>query len=150
MMWKSDMKKGKLYVIEGLDGSGKATQSEILLKYFQEKGVPARKVSFPNYESDSSALVRMYLRGDFGTDPSDVNAFAASSFYAADRYAGYKSDWGRFYEEGGVIIADRYTTSNAVHQCSKLPEEEWDRFLQWLFHFEYEPERTSMSGMFNI
>ena len=138
MMWKSDMKKGKLYVIEGLDGSGKATQSEILLKYFQEKGVPARKVSFPNYESDSSALVRMYLRGDFGTDPSDVNAYAASSFYAADRYAGYKSDWGRFYEEGGVIIADRYTTSNAVHQCSKLPEEEWDRFLQWLFHFEYE------------
>ena len=84
------MKKGKLYVIEGLDGSGKATQSEILLKYFQEKGVPARKVSFPNYESDSSALVRMYLRGDFGTDPSDVNAYAASSFYAAERYAGYR------------------------------------------------------------
>jgi dTMP kinase len=80
----------------------------------------------------------MYLRGDFGTDPTSVNAFAASSFYAVDRYAGYKSDWGAFYEEGGIIIADRYTTSNAVHQCSKLPEEEWDAFLQWLFHYEYE------------
>lgn len=131
------MGKGKLYVIEGLDGSGKATQSELLYRTFLEQEIPVRKVSFPNYESDSSALVRMYLRGDFGQDPSDVNAYAASSFYAADRYAGYKSDWGAFYEKGGVIIADRYTTSNAVHQCSKLPEEEWDGFLDWLFHYEY-------------
>ena len=131
------MGKGKLYVIEGRDGSGKATQSELLYRTFLEQEIPVRKVSFPNYESDSSALVRMYLRGDFGQDPSDVNAYAASSFYAADRYAGYKSDWGAFYEKGGVIIADRYTTSNAVHQCSKLPEEEWDGFLDWLFHYEY-------------
>jgi dTMP kinase len=79
----------------------------------------------------------MYLRGDFGTDPSSVNAYAASSFYAVDRYAGYKADWGSFYEEGGIIIADRYTTSNAVHQCSKLPEADWDGFLDWLFHYEY-------------
>ena len=132
------LKKGKLYVIEGLDGSGKATQSQLLYESFAEKGLPVRKVSFPNYESDSSALVRMYLRGDFGRDPSDVNAYAASSFYAADRFAGYKADWGPFYEEGGIIIADRYTTSNAIHQCSKLPEKEWDGFLEWLFHFEYE------------
>lgn len=131
-------RKGKLFVIEGLDGSGKATQSQLLYESFLEKGLPVRKVSFPNYKSDSSALVRMYLRGDFGTDPSDVNAYAASSFYAADRFAGYKADWGEFYEKGGVIIADRYTTSNAVHQCSKLPEEEWDGFLEWLFHYEYE------------
>ena len=110
------LKKGKLYVIEGLDGSGKATQSQLLYESFARKGLPVRKVSFPNYESDSSALVRMYLRGDFGRDPSDVNAYAASSFYAADRFAGYKADWGPFYEEGGIIIADRYTTSNAIHQ----------------------------------
>ena len=132
------MKKGKLYVIEGLDGSGKGTQAELLFGKLKKKGIEVRKVSFPNYESDSSALVRMYLRGDFGTDPSSVNAYAASSFYAVDRYAGYKADWGSFYEEGGIIIADRYTTSNAVHQCSKLPEEEWDAFLQWLFHYEYD------------
>lgn len=132
------MNKGKLYVIEGLDGSGKATQAELLYKILKERGEDARKVSFPNYASDSSAPVRMYLRGDFGTDPSSVNAFAASSFYAVDRYAGFKSDWGSFYEAGGVIIADRYTTSNAVHQCSKLPENEWDAFLEWLFHYEYE------------
>lgn len=132
------MKKGKLYVIEGLDGSGKATQAELLFETLKERGLDVRKVSFPNYASDSSAPVRMYLRGDFGTDPTSVNAFAASSFYAVDRYAGYKSDWGAFYENGGIIIADRYTTSNAVHQCSKLPEEEWDAFLDWLFYYEYE------------
>ena len=132
------MKKGKLYVIEGLDGSGKGTQAELLFGKLKKKGIEVRKVSFPNYASDSSAPVRMYLRGDFGTDPSSVNAYAASSFYAVDRYAGYKADWGSFYEEGGIIIADRYTTSNAVHQCSKLPEEEWDVFLQWLFQYEYD------------
>ena len=132
------MKKGKLYVIEGLDGSGKGTQAELLFGKLKKKGIEVRKVSFPNYASDSSAPVRMYLRGDFGTDPSSVNAYAASSFYAVDRYAGYKADWGSFYEEGGIIIADRYTTSNAVHQCSKLPEEEWDAFLQWLFRYEYD------------
>lgn len=129
--------KGKLLVIEGLDGSGKATQAKLLYAALQERGVRVRQISFPNYGSDSSALVRMYLRGDFGTDPSDVNAYAASSFYAADRYAGFKSDWGAFYEEGGVLIADRYTTSNAVHQCAKLPAGEWDAYLDWLFHYEY-------------
>lgn len=131
------MKKGKLFVIEGLDGSGKATQTALLFKTLESRGIPVRQVSFPNYASDSSALVRMYLNGDFGQDPSDVNAYAASSFYAVDRFAGWKADWGAFYESGGVVIADRYTTSNAVHQCSKLSAEEWDDFLDWLFHYEY-------------
>lgn len=129
--------KGKLIVIEGLDGSGKATQSKLLAEALRQQGMQVRQISFPNYESDSSALVRMYLKGEFGADPSAVNAYAASTFYAVDRYAGYKADWGQFYEEGGILIADRYTTSNAVHQCSKLPEDQWDGYLNWLFDFEY-------------
>lgn len=80
----------------------------------------------------------MYLAGEFGNDPEDVNAYAASSFYAVDRYASFKKDWGKVYERGGVIIADRYTTSNAIHQCSKLVESEWDQYLSWLFHYEYD------------
>lgn len=129
---------GKLIVIEGLDGSGKGTQSQLLLDSLKQQGKNVMKVSFPDYESDSSALVKMYLAGKFGSDPSDVNAYAASSFYAVDRFASYKSGWGKFYEAGGIVIADRYTTSNAIHQCSKLPEKDWDQFLQWLFSFEYE------------
>ena len=129
---------GKLIVIEGLDGSGKATQSALLVEELQKQGKNVRKVSFPAYDSESSALVKMYLSGQFGTDPSDVNAYAASSFYAVDRFASYKTDWGKFYQEGGIIVADRYTTSNAIHQCSKLPKVEWDCFLDWLFDFEYQ------------
>ena len=130
--------RGKLIVIEGLDGSGKGTQAVLLTERLAERGKQVRKISFPDYESDSSALVRMYLSGQFGKNPSDVNAYAASSFFAVDRYASFKRDWGAFYSAGGIVVADRYTTSNAVHQCSKLPEEEWDGFLQWLFHFEYD------------
>ena len=126
----------KLIVIEGLDGSGKATQAKRLTEALVEKGIPVREVSFPDYGSDSSALVRMYLSGQFGTDPQNVNAYAASSFFAVDRFASYKKDWHRDYARG-VVIADRYTTSNAVHQCSKLPKEQWDDFLNWLFDFEY-------------
>lgn len=129
---------GKLIVIEGLDGSGKATQAEALVRHLTERGERVRKVSFPNYESDSSALVKMYLRGEFGSRPDDVNAYAASSFYAVDRYASFKKDWADFYNGGGIVVADRYTTSNAVHQCSKLPREQWDAFLNWLFHYEYD------------
>lgn len=128
---------GKLIVIEGLDGSGKGTQAGMLVEALAAQGKPVRRVSFPDYASDSSALVKMYLAGQFGKDPSDVNAYAASSFYAVDRFASYKKDWGGFYQDGGIIVADRYTTSNAVHQCSKLPEAQWDEFLAWLFHFEY-------------
>ena len=128
---------GKLIVIEGLDGSGKGTQAELLTERLRQQGEAVRKVSFPDYASDSSALVKMYLSGQFGTDPADVNAYAASTFYAVDRFASFKRDWGTFYAEGGIIVADRYTTSNAVHQCSKLPREQWDGFLAWLFDFEY-------------
>ena len=128
---------GQLIVIEGLDGSGKGTQAKVLYETLLAQGREVRKVSFPDYESNSSALIKMYLAGEFGTDPNAVNAYAASSFFAVDRFASYKKDWGKFYEDGGIIISDRYTTSNAVHQCSKLPEDRWDTFLQWLFDFEY-------------
>ncbi len=131
------MAKGKLIVIDGLDGSGKATQAKALAASLVAVGVPVMQITFPQYDSDSSALVRMYLGGQFGDKPGDVNAYAASSFYAVDRYASYKTQWGDFYQNGGVVIADRYTTSNGVHQCSKLPREEWDAFLAWLFEYEF-------------
>ncbi len=129
--------KGKLIVIEGLDGSGKATQTKLLHTYLESQGIRVRQVSFPDYSSESSALVKMYLNGEFGEKADDVNAYAASSFYAVDRYASYRKSWGGFYESGGLIIADRYTTSNAIHQCSKLPQKEWKTFVNWLFTYEY-------------
>jgi len=129
--------QGKLIVIEGLDGSGKATQAGLLADALSRQGLRVRRVSFPNYASEASAPVRMYLAGQFGSDPADVNAYAAGSFYAVDRYASWKTDWGEFHREGGIVIADRYTTSNAVHQCAKLPETEWDGYLDWLFRYEY-------------
>ena len=131
------MSKGKLIVIEGLDGSGKATQAQLLAAHLKEEGLSVREITFPDYASDSSALVKMYLSGQFGQHPDDVNAYAASSFYAVDRYASYKTSWGGFYEQGGIVIADRYTTSNAVHQCSKLPPDQWESFLRWLFDYEF-------------
>ncbi len=130
--------KGRLIVIEGLDGSGKATQTARLYDTLVQKGMNVRKVSFPNYESDSSGPLRMYLGGSFGSSPDAVNPYAASSLFAVDRFAGYKSDWGKLYDSGGIILADRYTTSNAIHQCSKLTEDKWDGFLEWLFSYEYE------------
>ncbi len=129
--------KGRLIVLEGLDGSGKATQAGLLVQSLAARGLPVRGITFPNYKSDSSALVRMYLAGAFGSHPGDVNAYAASAFFSVDRYAGYKADWGEFYAAGGILVADRYTTSNAVHQCAKLPKAGWDGFLDWLFRFEY-------------
>ena len=133
----AEQNRGRLVVIEGLDGSGKATQTALLTGAMKNLGRPVRQVSFPDYQSDSSALVRMYLAGQFGDDPNDVSAYAASSFYAVDRYASFKRDWGPFYQEGGLVIADRYATSNGIHQCSKLPETEWEGFLSWLFDYEY-------------
>ncbi len=128
---------GKLIVIEGLDGSGKHTQAVLLKNYLESIGKSVKMVSFPNYESPSSALVKMYLAGDFGKEADSVNPYTASTFYAVDRFASFRTGWQNFYENGGIIIADRYTTSNAVHQCSKLPHEQWDSFLKWLFEFEY-------------
>ncbi|MEG2930874.1 MAG: thymidylate kinase [Ruthenibacterium sp.] len=129
---------GKLIVIEGLDGSGKATQTKLLYDALCKRGERTMQITFPNYDSPSSAPVKMYLGGQFGAKPGDVNAYAASSFYAVDRYASYKTVWGEFYKSGGTVVSDRYTTSNAVHQCSKLPRAQWDAFLDWLFIFEYE------------
>lgn len=128
---------GKLIVIEGLDGSGKSTQLDLLPKALKEKGIDCKSVSFPDYESDSSALVKMYLRGEFGTNPNDVNAFASSIFYTVDRFASFKKNWGEYYNNGGVIVSGRYTTSNAVHQTSKLDKKDWKSFLDWLYDFEY-------------
>lgn len=125
-------------MLEGLDGSGKATQAKLLYDALCAHGVKAMQVTFPDYASDSSALVKMYLSGRFGEDAEAVNAYAASSFYTVDRYASYKTVWGNFYGGGGVVVADRYTTSNAVHQCAKLPRAQWDAYLAWLFDFEYE------------
>ncbi len=129
--------KGKLIVFEGTDGSGKATQTTMLCQRLEQEGIPYRKLTFPRYGKPSAAMVEEYLQGKLGKKPSDVNAYAASMFYAMDRYASYKQDWGEFYDAGGLIVADRYTTSNAVHQASKLPEEERKEFLDWLFDLEY-------------
>ena len=128
---------GKLIIFEGLDGSGKGTQTALTAQKLAARGVDLRQITFPDYASESSALVKLYLAGAFGQKPDDVNAYAASSFYAVDRYASYKTGWGAFYRDGGLVLSDRYTTSNAVHQCSKLPPAQWDGFLNWLFDFEY-------------
>lgn len=129
--------KGRLIVIEGTDGSGKSTQFAQLCQRAQQEGVPFQRLVFPQYQEESSALLRMYLRGEFGSRPEDVNAYAASSFYAVDRYASWKKVWQAHYEAGGLVLADRYTTSNAVHQSSKVPPEEREAFFRWLFDFEY-------------
>ena len=129
---------GKLIVIEGTDGSGKSTQFRLLSERLERDGVAFKHIVFPRYQEESSALIRMYLGGQFGTNPSDVNAYAASAFYAVDRFASYKMDWGKWYEDGGVVLSDRYTTSNAVHQTSKEPADKQGAFLSWLYDFEYD------------
>ena len=129
---------GKLIVIEGTDGSGKSTQFNLMSQRLAAEGHAFRHIVFPRYSEPSSALIRMYLGGEFGKKPTDVNAYAASSFYAVDRFASYKQDWGQWYEAGGLVLSDRYTTSNAVHQSSKVPEAEQPAFLKWLYEFEYD------------
>lgn len=129
--------KGRLIVFEGTDGSGKSTQFRLLCQRLEELGKPFEKLIFPQYQEESSALIRMYLGGEFGAHPDDVNAYAASSFYAVDRYAAWKKKWGTLYRAGGLVLSDRYTTSNAVHQGSKLSGEERPEFFRWLFDFEY-------------
>jgi len=129
---------GKLIVIEGTDGSGKSTQFRLLSEHLEKDGIAFKHLVFPRYSEESSALIRMYLGGAFGDKPSNVGAYAASAFYAVDRYASYKMDWGKWYEEGGLVLSDRYTTSNAVHQASKETGEAQARYLEWLYDFEYE------------
>ena len=130
--------KGKLIIIEsGSDASGKATQTKKLYNKLIEDGYNVKKVEYPNYKSESSALVKMYLNGDFGKNADDVDAYIASTFFAADRYASFKTEWEEFYNNGGIIIADRYTTSNMVHQASKMDGNERDKFINWLFDYEF-------------
>ena len=129
---------GKLVVIEGVDGSGKSTQLRLLTERLGAEGLEFATVSFPRYSEDSSALIKMYLGGEFGTNPGDVNAYAASSFFAVDRFASYKREpWGKHYDNGGLVLTDRYTTSNAVHQGAKLPQPERAEFFRWLYDFEF-------------
>jgi len=132
------MDKGKLIVLEGIDGSGKSAQYRRLCEKFLRDGIEYTHVNFPRYDQDSSVLIRKYLRGDFGVKPTDVNAYSASTFYAVDRFASYKEDWGKLYESGSFILTDRYVTSNAVHQGSKLQEHELYRYFDWLEDLEYE------------
>ena len=129
--------KNKFIVIEGLDGSGKATQTEILRKYLTEKGNTVTKLTFPDYDSKSSALVKMYLDGELGDKPQDVNAYAASAFYAVDRVASYLKYWKKDYENGNYILADRYATSNIIYQMSKIEKDKWDAFIDFQSDFEY-------------
>jgi len=128
---------GKLIVFEGTDGSGKATQTGMLCDDLAREGISYRRLTFPRYGKPSAAALEEYLRGDLGKRPEDVNAYASSLMFAVDRYASYKQDWGEYYRTGGLIVADRYTTSNAVHQASKLPDGERKAYLNWLFDLEY-------------
>ena len=128
---------GKLIVFEGTDGSGKATQAKLLCETLADRGLSYREIDFPRYGSPFAEPANLYLHGALGGHPGDVNAYAASVLYAVDRFASYQEDWGRFYEAGGIVVANRYTTSNAVHQASKLPEGERREFLDWLFDLEY-------------
>lgn len=130
--------KGKMFVIEGTDGSGKATQTELLAKRWENEGVNYRTVTFPNYESPSSSLVKMYLNGEFGEKPEAVNAYVASSFFAVDRWATWEKEYREYYEQGGIVLADRYTPSNLIHQAGKIDDEkERENFLNWVYEYEY-------------
>lgn len=130
--------KGNLIIIEsGSDASGKATQTKRLYERLLEEGNNIKKVEFPNYDSESSGLVKMYLRGEFGSKATDVDPYISSTFFAGDRYASFKTGWETFYNEGGIVIADRYTTSNMVHQASKMDIEDRDKYLDWLADFEF-------------
>ncbi len=128
---------GKLIVIEGVDASGKATQTEKIYTRLKEEGYNVRQISFPDYDSDFSVPVKRYLAGDLGRNADDVSPYAASTFYAIDRYASFKRDWGAFYNEGGILIADRYVTSNLVHQAAKIKGDK-TAFMNWLYDLEYD------------
>ena len=131
------MARGKLIVIDGVDASGKSTQAEIIAKRLLSRGVKAELISFPCYSEEWSAPVRMYLGGRFGDRPEDVGPYAASCFYAVDRYCSFKTDWGKKLEEGVTLVSARYTTSNAIHQGEKFPKKEQKAYFEWLYEFEF-------------
>lgn len=128
---------GRLIVLEGTDGSGKSTQMELLVQALEQRSVSFRRLRFPRYGNPSCAPVEQYLAGAYGDKPEDVNAYAASAFYAVDRYASYQEDWKTYYQQGGLLVSDRYTTSNAVHQTPKLPPAERETYLNWLYDLEF-------------
>lgn len=129
---------GKLFVIDGTDGSGKQTQSSLLKERLKKEGIDFRAVSFPNYDSPSSSLVKMYLNGEFGENQKDISPYIASTFFAVDRYATYQREFKEYYDNGGIIIADRYTTSNMIHQAGIIKDkEEREKFLNWLWNLEF-------------
>ncbi len=131
--------QGKLIVIEsGTDASGKATQTETLFSRLKVEGIPVHKVEYPDYKSKSSALIKMYLNGEFGEQAETTNPYAVSTFFSVDRYASYKKEWQELYREGKIIIADRYTTSNMVHQGAKYDNvDRRQEYLQWLYDLEF-------------
>lgn len=138
MLNKTDEKKGKLFVIDGTDGSGKQTQFQRLQERLTQENIDYKTVSFPNYDSPSSSLVKMYLSGEFGKNAKEISPYIASTFYAADRYATFKTQYQEYYDNGGIILADRYTTANMVHQAGKIEDEaEREKFLNWLWDFEF-------------
>ena len=128
---------GKLIVFEGIDGSGKSTQFDLMCTRLTDEKQKFKRLVFPRYSEPSSALIRMYLAGDFGSDPDSVNAYAASSFFAVDRYASFVQDWRDFYLSGGLILTDRYTTSNVLHQGAKIPAKQREQFFSWLYEYEF-------------
>lgn len=145
---------GKLFVIDGTDGSGKQTQYNKLIERLEKEKIQFMKLSFPRYDSPSSSLVKMYLAGEFGENAKDVSPYIASTFYAADRYAAYKQEFEEYYKNGGLILADRYTTANMVHQAGKIQEkQEREKFLDWLCDLEFniygipEPTKTFFLNM---
>lgn len=128
---------GKLIIMEGLDGSGKSTQTALLEEYLKSSNIEFKKIKLPDYDSPSSTLVNMYLAGEFGKDANDVNAYAAGAFYAVDRFASFKLNWKKEYENDVLILADRYATSNSIYQMEKIDEKDWDEYLDWSADFEY-------------
>lgn len=130
--------KSRIIVIEGLDGSGKATQTALLAEKLSNKGLKVRRLEYPDYDSPSSSLVKMYLGGEFGGSPADVNAYASSAFYAVDRVASFLKDWKADYESGTLFLCDRYATSNIIYQMAKVSQSERDSFIEWQADFEYD------------
>jgi len=129
---------GNLIVFEGIDGSGKSTQFRLMCERLESENIDFRRVVFPRYDEPSSALIKMYLSGEFGKNPDDINAYASSSFYAVDRFASFVTDWQSYYQSGGLILTDRYTTSNALHQGSKMSGVDRKLFFEWLYEYEFD------------
>ena len=129
---------GKLIVIEGTDSSGKETQTRKLYERLEKEITNVRKLSFLNYKSPACEPVKMYLAGAFGDNALDINPYPVSTMFAIDRYASYKMEWEKFYQDGGIIVTDRYTTSNMVHQASKIESiDKKNEYLDWLEELEY-------------